>query len=348
MRSGSASEDAKPALRSLPAAGELLVESEQGPWIVREDGSKRLLGDYDEATWSPRGPFVAVDRGPRADRGRAGRRRRAGRSPPRPGSRDPRWAPSGFEPDRLPQRRRPLGGRGDGTRRAADRPRRRAGGPGVAPASASRRSRPGRAAAHVLTYLDATAEWTSTPSTSTPASGADGQRRTSSSCWRRDRRAASAAAPTRSPDGRSIAAVRPSGPRDRARRCSGRRRPTATVLFSRPRRLTGPDLVARRPLAAGRLARGRPVAVHPGQRASRPWRRARRLRPDLRAVRPRRQPARAVPERLRLGPAGALSVPRSTNGAFVAGVGSNAHLDPAIAYGSGGSRSWCAGVKKLR
>jgi WD40-like Beta Propeller Repeat len=57
---GIGEEDAKPALRSLPAAGELLVESEQGPWIVREDGSKRLLGDYEQATWSPHGLYVAV------------------------------------------------------------------------------------------------------------------------------------------------------------------------------------------------------------------------------------------------------------------------------------------------
>ena len=57
-------DDAKPALRSLPAAGELLVESEQGPWIVREDGSKRLLGDYEEASWSqPRGLYVAATDG---------------------------------------------------------------------------------------------------------------------------------------------------------------------------------------------------------------------------------------------------------------------------------------------
>jgi dipeptidyl aminopeptidase/acylaminoacyl peptidase len=60
---GIGKEDARPALRSLPAAGELLVESEHGPWIVREDGSKRLLGDYDEASWSPRGLFVAVTDG---------------------------------------------------------------------------------------------------------------------------------------------------------------------------------------------------------------------------------------------------------------------------------------------
>ena len=60
---GIGAEDASPTLRSLPAAGELLVDSPQGPWIVREDGSKRLLGDYDEATWSPHGVYVAVGEG---------------------------------------------------------------------------------------------------------------------------------------------------------------------------------------------------------------------------------------------------------------------------------------------
>jgi hypothetical protein len=60
---GIGEENAKPALRSLPAAGELLVESEQGPWIVREDGSKRLLGDYAQATWSPHGLYVTATDG---------------------------------------------------------------------------------------------------------------------------------------------------------------------------------------------------------------------------------------------------------------------------------------------
>jgi hypothetical protein len=60
---GIGEENAKPALRSLPASGELLVESEQGPWIVREDGSKRLLGDYAAASWSPHGIYVAVANG---------------------------------------------------------------------------------------------------------------------------------------------------------------------------------------------------------------------------------------------------------------------------------------------
>lgn len=60
---GIGADDTRPALRSLPAPGELLVESEQGPWIVRADGSKRLLGDYGEASWSPSGIYVAAGSG---------------------------------------------------------------------------------------------------------------------------------------------------------------------------------------------------------------------------------------------------------------------------------------------
>jgi hypothetical protein len=54
------SDQALPELRALPAAGELLVESGDGAWIVRADGSKRLLGGYEDASWSPRGWFVAA------------------------------------------------------------------------------------------------------------------------------------------------------------------------------------------------------------------------------------------------------------------------------------------------
>ena len=56
-------ERAQPALFSLPAPGRVLVSSTRGVWIVRQDGSKRLLGRYREAAWSPRGLFVAVARG---------------------------------------------------------------------------------------------------------------------------------------------------------------------------------------------------------------------------------------------------------------------------------------------
>lgn len=57
------SEPSQPALTALPAPGRLLVDSAQGPWIVQSDGSKRLLGDYQQATWSPHGLFVAATSG---------------------------------------------------------------------------------------------------------------------------------------------------------------------------------------------------------------------------------------------------------------------------------------------
>ncbi|HWA53140.1 MAG TPA: hypothetical protein VG816_03095, partial [Solirubrobacterales bacterium] len=47
--------NAEPALTGVPGGGDLLVQSSRGPWIVHPDGSRRLLGDYDEATWSPHG-----------------------------------------------------------------------------------------------------------------------------------------------------------------------------------------------------------------------------------------------------------------------------------------------------
>jgi hypothetical protein len=41
------------------------VLSASGPWVVHEDGSKRLLGDYEDAAWSPRGLFVVATQGGR-------------------------------------------------------------------------------------------------------------------------------------------------------------------------------------------------------------------------------------------------------------------------------------------
>jgi len=58
-------EDAEPALVRLPSAGSLLVVSEQGPWIVRQDGSKRLLGNYEDASFSPNALFVVATQGRR-------------------------------------------------------------------------------------------------------------------------------------------------------------------------------------------------------------------------------------------------------------------------------------------
>ena len=55
-------ERAQPALFSLPSTGQLLVASDAGVWVVQEDGSKRLLGPYREASWSPFGRFVVAAR----------------------------------------------------------------------------------------------------------------------------------------------------------------------------------------------------------------------------------------------------------------------------------------------
>jgi hypothetical protein len=52
----------QPSLFSLPTRGRLLVESARGPWIVHPDGAKRLLGSYDEASWSPFGKYVIVSK----------------------------------------------------------------------------------------------------------------------------------------------------------------------------------------------------------------------------------------------------------------------------------------------
>ena len=88
-------ERAEEALFSLPAPGRLLVSSDSGVWVVQEDGSKRLLGDYREASWSPFGRFVVAAR----------RNELAALEPdgdvrwtlPRRGVRSPRW--TGTETD---------------------------------------------------------------------------------------------------------------------------------------------------------------------------------------------------------------------------------------------------------
>ena len=62
LRNAVGVERAQPALFSLPAPGRLLVASDAGVWVVQQDGSKRLLGDYREASWSPFGRFVVAAR----------------------------------------------------------------------------------------------------------------------------------------------------------------------------------------------------------------------------------------------------------------------------------------------
>ncbi|MDX6409718.1 MAG: hypothetical protein QOE13_2789 [Gaiellaceae bacterium] len=53
--------NARPALFSLPTGhSRLLVNSAAGAWVVQSDGSKRLLDGYRDASWSPRGLYLAA------------------------------------------------------------------------------------------------------------------------------------------------------------------------------------------------------------------------------------------------------------------------------------------------
>ena len=56
-------EHAAVALVRLPTTGRLLVNSSAGPWIVERDGSKRRLGGWSQASWSPHGLFEVAIRG---------------------------------------------------------------------------------------------------------------------------------------------------------------------------------------------------------------------------------------------------------------------------------------------
>jgi hypothetical protein len=87
-------EQGRPLVR-LPAPGRLLVLSPQGPWVVQADGSRRLLGVYEDATWSPRGLFVGVTRGRRLTAVDPKGRIRWTLSRPTQVE-QPLWAPSGF------------------------------------------------------------------------------------------------------------------------------------------------------------------------------------------------------------------------------------------------------------
>ncbi len=114
-------EHARQALTSLPAEGRLLVVSKHGPWIVQRDGSKRLLGDYDDASWSPGGLFVIATRG--RELVALDPKGRVRWSIARPGlARDPRWSPDGFRVAyRSGNDLRVVAGDGTGDRLIADR-----------------------------------------------------------------------------------------------------------------------------------------------------------------------------------------------------------------------------------
>jgi hypothetical protein len=53
---------AETELFSLPAPGRVLVTGSGGTWIVNADGSRRRLGSYREAAFSPHGLYIAATR----------------------------------------------------------------------------------------------------------------------------------------------------------------------------------------------------------------------------------------------------------------------------------------------
>jgi hypothetical protein len=55
-------ENAQTELFSLPTRGRLLVSGRGGTWIVNPDGSRRRLGAYRDAAWSPHGLFIVAVR----------------------------------------------------------------------------------------------------------------------------------------------------------------------------------------------------------------------------------------------------------------------------------------------
>jgi len=45
---------------SPPGGGRLLVQNQSGTWVTKDDGSRRLLGEFRDSVWSPKGRFVAA------------------------------------------------------------------------------------------------------------------------------------------------------------------------------------------------------------------------------------------------------------------------------------------------
>lgn len=86
--------NAEPALTEVPGGGHLLVVNPQGSWVVQPDGSRRLLGRYRDATWSPRGLYVAAAEGRTLSAIEPGGDVHWVLSAKAPVS-DPRWSPSG-------------------------------------------------------------------------------------------------------------------------------------------------------------------------------------------------------------------------------------------------------------
>lgn len=87
--------NAQPGLTRVPGGGRLAVSSQAGAWVVQPDGSRRLLGDYREATWSPHGLYLAAASGRTLTAVEPDGTPHWSLTAGAPVA-DPRWSPSGF------------------------------------------------------------------------------------------------------------------------------------------------------------------------------------------------------------------------------------------------------------
>jgi hypothetical protein len=113
--------NAERGLAEVPGGGRLLVRSAAGPWVVQPDGSRRLLGSYREAAWSPHGLYVAVASGRTLSAVEPDGDPRWSLDAPGLVS-DPRWSPSGYRiAYRSDRELRVVAGDGSGDRALAPR-----------------------------------------------------------------------------------------------------------------------------------------------------------------------------------------------------------------------------------
>jgi hypothetical protein len=85
----------EPTLAHIPGGGRLLVQTGVGPLVVQPSGSRHLLGDYEEASWSPHGLFVAAVKGRTLSALEPDGTPHWSLTAPARVS-DPRWSPSGY------------------------------------------------------------------------------------------------------------------------------------------------------------------------------------------------------------------------------------------------------------